>query len=137
MKFYQIYFYTLKCYKTKQIQLHTFITENNEGYRLKFNAYCKFPNGYTLTDSPTFKTINDVKQRCNAMADCTMFYAHTIGVNVDTMFYAHTIGVNVERFSICPPGSEIKTSHSGSRIYTKGEVEIYDEIVAISKVLNL
>ena len=76
---------------------------------MKFNTYCHFPNGYTLTDSPTFKTIDDAKQRCNAMADCTMFYAHSISVNV-------------ERFSICPPGSEVKTSHSGSRIYMKGEI---------------
>lgn len=72
---------------------------------MKFDAYCKFPTGYTPSVSDTFLKLNDVKVRCDEMTDCTMFYKYNDGEN---------------KFSICPSGSVVETSHQGSQIYIKG-----------------
>ena len=81
-------------------------TEDNEGYELKFDAYCKFPDGYTLRDSQQFRDISDAKKHCDEMTDCTMFYTYKDGI---------------DKFNICPPGSVVDTSYKGSRMYIKGE----------------
>ena len=96
-------------WNTQILIFNTFL-EDREGYQLKFNAYCKFPIGYTESRADKFKTITDAKERCNEMTNCTMFYKVQTGTHL---------------FKICPPGSVEETSYIGTRLYVKGKKDRY------------